>query len=59
MQYQRGADARAQVLWICRDGLQHLGRHVKQQCVELRLVLVRQICEGRRQREDDLVILDG
>ena len=59
MQHQRGADASTQVLGICRDGLQHFGRHVKQQGVELGLVLICQICEGRGQREDDVVVLDG
>ena len=34
VQHQRRADARAQVLGVGRDGLQHLGRHVEQQPID-------------------------
>jgi hypothetical protein len=54
---QRGADARAQVLGVCSDGQQYLCGHVEQQAVDHGLVLVRDVGDGRRQREDDVVIL--
>jgi hypothetical protein len=58
VQHQRGADARAQVLGIGGDGLQHLGGHIEQQAIDGGLVLVRDVGDGRGQREDDVVILD-
>jgi hypothetical protein len=57
VQHQRGADARAQVLGIGRDPLQRLGGDVEQQAVQRRLVLVRDVGDRRRQREDHVVIL--
>lgn len=44
---------------ICSDGLQYLGGDIKQQSVKLGLVLVRQIGNGRWQRENHVVILHG
>ena len=55
VQHQRRTDARAQVLGVGRDGLQHLGRHVEQQPVDHSLVLVREVGNGRRQREDHVL----
>ena len=57
VQHQRGADARAQLLRIGGDGLQHLSGHVEQQAVDVGLVLIRQVSDGRGQREDHMVIL--
>jgi len=59
MQHQRGTDACTQMLAVSSDGLQHLGGDIKQQPIEFYLVLVRQICNGRGQREDHVVILHG
>ena len=57
VQHQRGADARAQVLGVCSDGQQYLGSQVEQQAVHHGLVLVRDVGDGRGQREDDVVVL--
>ena len=57
MQHQRGADARAQVLGIGGDGQQRLGGDVEQQAVDHGLVLVRDVGDRRRQREDHVVVL--
>ena len=58
VQHQRRADARPQVLGVAGDGQQCLGGHVEQQAIENRLVLVGDVGDGRRQREDDVVVLD-
>jgi hypothetical protein len=55
---QRGADARAQVLGVGGDRLQHLGGHVERQPVHRGLVLVGDIRHRCRHREHDVVILD-
>ena len=57
VQHQRRADARAQVLRIGGDGQQGLGRHVEQQAIDHGLVLVRDVGDGRRQREHHVVVL--
>ena len=59
MQHQRGTDAGPQMLAVSRDGLQYLGGDIEQQPIEFGLVLVRQIGNGRGQREDHVVILHG
>ena len=51
VQHQRGADARAEMLRIGGDGLQHLGGHIEQQPVDDGLVRVRDVGDRRRQRE--------
>jgi hypothetical protein len=58
VQHQRRADACAQVLGVGGDGLQYLGGHIEQQPIHRGLVLVREVGDGRRQREDHVVILD-
>jgi hypothetical protein len=58
VQHQRGADACAKVLRIRSDAHQHFGRHIEQQPVDDGLVLVREIGDRRRKREDHVVILD-
>jgi len=58
VQHQRGADARAEMLRIGGDGLQHLGGHIEQQPVDDGLVRVRDVGDRRRQREDHVVVLD-
>jgi len=57
VQHQRGADVGAQVLGIGRDTQQRLGGDVEQQAVQRRLVLVRDVGDRRRQREDHVVVL--
>src|SRR3990167_535195 len=59
VQHKRGANACTQMLAVSRDGLQDLGCYIEQQPIEFDLVLVRQIGNGRGQREDHVVILDG
>jgi hypothetical protein len=59
MQHQGRADARAQVLGVCGNGEQGLGGHVEQHTTDHGLVLQRDVGDGRRQRENDVVILDG
>jgi hypothetical protein len=56
MQHQRGADVGAQVLGIGCDTHERLGGDVEQQAVQRRLVLVRDVGDRRRQREDRVVI---
>ncbi len=58
VQHQRRADARPEVLGIGGDGQQRLGGHVEQQAVDHGLVLVRDVGDRRRQREDHVVVLD-
>jgi hypothetical protein len=57
VQHQRGADARAQVLGVGCDPEQRLGGDVEQQPVQRGLVLVRDVGDRRRQREDHVVVL--
>mgnify|MGYP001371869825 CR=1 FL=1 len=56
--HQRRADTCSQVLGIGGDGLQYLGGHIEQQPIHRGPVLVRKVGNGRRQREDHVVILD-
>jgi hypothetical protein len=57
VQHQRRADASAQVLGVCGDGQQHLGGDVEQQAIDHGLVLIRDVGNRRRQREDHVVVL--
>jgi len=57
VQHQRDGDARAEVLRIGSDRLQRLGCHVEQQPVDHGLVVVRDVGDGRRQREDHVVVV--
>src|SRR5258706_4529969 len=57
VQYQRGADARAQMLRIGGDRQQRLGRNIEQQAIDHSLVLVCDVGDRRRQREYHVVVL--
>ena len=57
VQHQCCADACAQVLRIGGDGQQRLGGDVEQQAVDHGLVLVGDVGDRRRQREDHVVVL--
>ena len=48
------ADAGAEALGIGRDGDQRLGRDLEQEIVDHRLVLIGDVGDLRRQREDDV-----
>jgi hypothetical protein len=58
VQHQRRADPGAQVLRIARNREEHLGGQVEQQSVKRVLVLVREVGDGRGEREHHVVILD-
>ena len=58
VQDQGQADARTQMSRVGGDGLQGLGRDLKQQAVEHGLVGVGDVADGCRQGEDDMVVLD-
>src|SRR5271154_5923160 len=51
-----GADASAQVLGIGRDRNQSLGRSLEQDVVDRRLVVIGDVGDGRRQRENEVII---
>ena len=57
VQHQRRADACTQVLAVRGDPQQSLSGHVEQQRVDHRLVLVRNVGDLRRQREDHVVVV--
>jgi hypothetical protein len=59
MQHGGEADAGAEVLGIGGDGQQGLGGRLEQDGVDRRLVLVGDVGDRRRQREDEMVIRDG
>src|SRR5450631_2596473 len=49
-------DAGSQVLGVGRDGDQRLGRRLEEDIVNLRLVLIGDIADRRRQREDQVIV---
>src|SRR5467141_3824984 len=56
VQYRRDADAGSEVLRVGRDGEHRLRRGLEQQIVDHRLVLVGDVANRRRQREDDVEV---
>ncbi len=58
VQYEGRADARAQVLGVGGDGQENFSGDIEQQGIHRGLVLVRDLRDGRGQREDDVVIID-
>src|ERR1700738_4368574 len=56
VQYRRDADAGSEVLRIGRDGEHRLRRGLEQQIVDHGLVLVGDVANRRRQREDDMEV---
>ena len=56
VQHGSDADASAEVLGIGRDGDQRLGRGLEQNVVDHRLVLVSDVSDCRRQREDHMEV---
>src|SRR5271170_5177713 len=56
VQYRRDADAGSKVLRIGRDGEHRLRRGLEQQIVDHGLVLVGNVANRRRQREDDMEV---
>jgi hypothetical protein len=59
MQDERGADLCPEMLRIGGDGAQRLSRDIEQQPVDDGLVVIRNCADRSRQREDDVVVLDG
>ena len=58
VQHRCHADPGAKMLRIGGDGQQRLGRCLEQQTIDRRLVLIRDIRDRRRQREDHMEVLD-
>jgi len=59
MQNERGADLCPEMPRIGGDGAQRLRRDIEQQPVDDGLVVIRDRADRRRQRKDDVVVLDG
>ena len=59
MEHGGDADASAEVLGIGSDGEHGLGGRLEQQIIDHGLVLVGDVGDGRRQREDDVEVADG
>ncbi len=59
VQHRRDGDPGAQVLGVGGDGEHGLGRGLEQQVVDHRLVLVGDVADRRRQREDDVEVGHG
>jgi hypothetical protein len=57
VQHQGGADLRTQVPGIGGNGAQRLGCHLEQQAVDDSLVPVRDLADGRGQREDHVEVV--
>ena len=58
VQHQGRADLGTQMLGVGGDGEQRLGGDVEQQAIDHGLVLVGDVGDRRRQREDHVVVLD-
>src|SRR6202049_1081516 len=58
VQYRRDADAGSEVLRVGRDREHRLRRGLEQQIVDYGLVLVGDVANRRRQREDDVEVGD-
>ena len=56
VQHGGDADAGAEMLGIGRDREHGLGRRLEQQVVDHGLVLIGDVSNGRRQREDDVIV---
>jgi hypothetical protein len=56
MENRGDADAGAEMPGVGGDGDQGLGRCLKQDIVDYRLVLIRDIADRRRQREDQVIV---
>src|SRR6202158_3679683 len=56
MENRGDADAGAEMPGVGGDGDQGLGRYLKQDIVDCRLVLIRDIADRRRQREDQVIV---
>jgi hypothetical protein len=56
VQHGGDADAGAEMLWVGRDGVHGLGRGLEQKIIDNGLVLVGDVANPRRQREDDVEV---
>jgi len=56
VQHGGDADAGAEVFWVGGDGSQGLGRSLEQQIVDDRLVVIGDVTDRRRQREDQVIV---
>src|SRR5262245_38992928 len=59
VQHQGGADLRTEVLRVSGDGSEGVGGDIEQQAIDHRLVVPGDGADGRRQREHDVVVLNG
>jgi hypothetical protein len=59
MQHGSDADPGAEMLGVVGDGDRGLGRRLEQEIVEHSLVLVRDVGDGRGQREHKVEVADG